>query len=416
MPAFSLSQVTRSRPTFPLQHRRASPSASPNPSHLAFIMASPAELEYSLYELRDPRHQEIRYLMRHRSSAHRVSKHSAAAELERRRRYSAVGPRDQWPNLAIAENRRRGNCVQYQTRPWFLPPGARRSDGTLVSPPPTPPLPGLSEAELAAWRRKRQLEEMRDWQVFLWGRGWERLGRIDDAHVFVRALPLTGTRNPTASTTSEGPDVPTSSLSSPTSTVPRRLSLRAIVHSGTNPPFGLRREFDLDALRKTIPEPHHLENWSVGARRKFHREEWMSKVQLSSDTRRASWPGAASAPISKDPEAAERKAERMAARMDEPETPVRPRGLQSMGVPMNLDYARTCLPALAAIIMSDRVKRGDMIDLAMPQPEAWPETVAYAYTGSLAFFSNATKENVIYLGGKLGKTRDMWSARRTYGH
>lgn len=56
--------------------------------------------------------------------------------------------------------------------------------------------------------------------------------------------------------------------------------------------------------------------------------------------------------------------------------------------------------------MSDRVKRGDIIDLALPHPEAWPETVAYVYMGQLEFLTEETKANVIYLGGKIGKKHD----------
>ncbi|KAL7817407.1 hypothetical protein V8C26DRAFT_399044 [Trichoderma gracile] len=347
------------------------------------------------------RRSRARNLARLRSSAHKVNKASAAARLERRRRYSATGPRGQWSEWAfeaptLSGRRRSTKCIQYTKTPIAVRaprPRVRMSDGTLVSPPSTPPPPGLSEPEVAVWLRKRQLEEMQGSQLLLWEEGYERLGRLDDAHVFVRALPLTGARSPTSST-SEEPDVPTSSLSSPKSTVPKRLSLRAIIHSRSNPPFGLKREFDLDALRETIPEPlvgrdmsHH-----------FDREKWLSKLQLSGDTRRASWPGAASSCNSKDPEADEGKAARM---MDERSRPIKARGLQSMGVPMNLDYARASLPALAAIIMSDRVKRGDMIDLALPQPEAWPETVAYVYTGNTVFLSAKARENVIYLGGKM---------------
>ena len=80
----------------------------------------------------------------------------------------------------------------------------------------------------------------------------------------------------------------------------------------------------------------------------------------------------------------------------------------------DLEYARTALPALAAIIMSDRVKRGDMIDLALPHPEAWPETVAYVYSGSLGFLSDETKANVIYLGGKPGKKIPRGYGTRSY--
>lgn len=64
-------------------------------------------------------------------------------------------------------------------------------------------------------------------------------------------------------------------------------------------------------------------------------------------------------------------------------------------------YARAQLPALAAIMMSDRVRRGDTIELALPHPRAWPETVAYVYTGEEELLTEPVKENILYLGGKV---------------
>ncbi|KAK1247658.1 hypothetical protein MKX07_000546 [Trichoderma sp. CBMAI-0711] len=296
----------------------------------------------------------------------------------------------------------RSRCVQpiytiYPNRPPR--PLTRLSDGTFVPRPPTPPSRGLSEAELARWYRFRQVEDMQDYLWTLWTDGRHRLGRLADAHVLVRALPLTGARSPTASP-SEAPDVPASSLSSPTSMTPKRLSLRAIVRPQSGQPFGLKREFDLDALRETVSEPPH----SISPAR-FDLRECLSWVRPPNGSRRASWPAAAASAssIEEDDVADERRA----VKIVKPSAPVQAHGLlpMSVGVPIHLDYARATLPALAAIIMSDRVNRGDTIDLALPHPEAWPETVAYVYLGRVEFLNAETEKNVIYLGGKVGRGR-----------
>jgi hypothetical protein len=51
--------------------------------------------------------------------------------------------------------------------------------------------------------------------------------------------------------------------------------------------------------------------------------------------------------------------------------------------------------------MSDRVRRGDTIELALPHPRAWSETVAYVYTGEEVLLTEQVRENILYLGGKV---------------
>lgn len=70
----------------------------------------------------------------------------------------------------------------------------------------------------------------------------------------------------------------------------------------------------------------------------------------------------------------------------------------SREVPIHLPYARTYLPALAAIMLSGHVETGDTIDLPMPHPEAWTQTVAYSYTGR-GELTEAMKQNILHLGG-----------------
>lgn len=49
-------------------------------------------------------------------------------------------------------------------------------------------------------------------------------------------------------------------------------------------------------------------------------------------------------------------------------------------------------------MLSGHVKTGDTIDLPMPHPEAWTQTVAYSYTGR-GELTEAIKQNILHLGG-----------------
>lgn len=66
----------------------------------------------------------------------------------------------------------------------------------------------------------------------------------------------------------------------------------------------------------------------------------------------------------------------------------------------DLQYARVHVPVLAALMLSGHVREGDIIDLPIPHPEAWPQTVAYFYTG-LGELTEAIKQNILYLAGKV---------------
>lgn len=66
----------------------------------------------------------------------------------------------------------------------------------------------------------------------------------------------------------------------------------------------------------------------------------------------------------------------------------------------DLRYARAYLPVLAALIYSGHIKPRDIVDLPLPFPEVWPQTVAYVYTGQ-GELTDAIKQNIEYLGGKV---------------
>ena len=63
-------------------------------------------------------------------------------------------------------------------------------------------------------------------------------------------------------------------------------------------------------------------------------------------------------------------------------------------------YVRAYLPVLAALLLSGHVHKGDIIDIPLPHPEAWTQTVAYVYTGQ-GNLNPAMKQNILQLGGKV---------------
>lgn len=71
-----------------------------------------------------------------------------------------------------------------------------------------------------------------------------------------------------------------------------------------------------------------------------------------------------------------------------------------MTAPIDLEFARSYLPVLAALLLSGHVREGDTLDLPIPHPQAWRQTVDYVYTGRDKP-SLAVRENILYLGGKV---------------
>ncbi|QYS97008.1 hypothetical protein H0G86_004243 [Trichoderma simmonsii] len=266
---------------------------------------------------------------------------------------------------------------------------------------------------------RRHLADFQRARIELWRQGAQRFGRLEDADVFVRPLPLgkshenigSPSRDPdspfTVSPSSPlpSPALPSPASPSPTSTLSRRLSVQAKIHSNSHSPIVLKREFDLDALRDTIPDPLPSPRSP-----NFNPEALLSVLEPLNRKRRASCsPDSDSTNASNDEndkeygdKGSDGDAEMTAETMASPEPFQRPRvSAQHTVVPINVQYARAQLPALAAIIMSGRVRRGDMIDLALPHPQVWPETIAYVYTGEAQLLTEQTKENILYLGGKI---------------
>lgn len=51
--------------------------------------------------------------------------------------------------------------------------------------------------------------------------------------------------------------------------------------------------------------------------------------------------------------------------------------------------------------MSKQVRVGDTIELPLPHPEAWAETVAWVYIGEEELATPKVRDNVQYLGGRV---------------
>jgi hypothetical protein len=49
---------------------------------------------------------------------------------------------------------------------------------------------------------------------------------------------------------------------------------------------------------------------------------------------------------------------------------------------------------------SKHINPHDRIDLPLPSPEAWLQTVQYVYTGQ-GELTEAIRQNILYLGGKV---------------
>ena len=78
----------------------------------------------------------------------------------------------------------------------------------------------------------------------LWKRGLQAMGNAPRPDVLVLPVPLSQPSRAAAAAGSLSP-----------SSVGKSLPVRVVVRSRGRPPFGLKRTFDVDALRATVPEP-----------------------------------------------------------------------------------------------------------------------------------------------------------------
>ncbi|KYK57441.1 hypothetical protein DCS_04450 [Drechmeria coniospora] len=243
------------------------------------------------------------------------------------------------------------------------------------------------------------------YRELLWRRGFLELGNMGQADVLV--VPLELRRSSLISSGRSGLE---REGSSPVE-AGERLFVRAVIHSKDRAPVGLSREFDLQTLRATIPAP-----LSPLRSPNFDRSTLLSVVSqgrpLSPSHR---------SPLSPQSPLPSPGFRRSGARHRGSVTALATASERQHGGPLampirayhaqppdpseltttDVRYARANLPALAAIMMSNQVRRGDRIDLPMPHPKAWMETVAYVYTGESSLLTERVKGNIVYLGGKV---------------
>ncbi|KAJ9428281.1 hypothetical protein QL093DRAFT_2130748 [Fusarium oxysporum] len=168
----------------------------------------------------------------------------------------------------------------------------------------------------------------------------------------------------------------------------RRLTTRVAVHSPGRKSIILTRTFDLDELRATLPVMSPLE------RHKENRRASVVTLQPPSVSSRASSPG-----ISHE----RRHSQGVLPRVDAKHSPAYERRGSRQGcgpVAIRLSYARTYLPVLAAVILSEHVRPGATVELPLPHPHAWGDTVAHVYTGRVTL-TEPIKQNILYLGGSV---------------
>lgn len=174
--------------------------------------------------------------------------------------------------------------------------------------------------------------------------------------------------------------------------------VRVVVHSAGRESIVLKRTFDIGRLMATLPEPAMAPCSPV-----FNKDAMMASLYVG---RRQSQQGMAIR-HSVSPESAQSHGPGTI-----PDTadgwPIRKytsltRKLHSRWLTTSIDlqYARAQVPILASFLMSPLVKRHDIIELPVPYPESWSETVAFLYTGEDSLVSAEVRSNVRHLGGKI---------------
>ncbi|KAF9773563.1 hypothetical protein IL306_008598 [Fusarium sp. DS 682] len=168
----------------------------------------------------------------------------------------------------------------------------------------------------------------------------------------------------------------------------RRLTTRVVVHSPGRKSIILTRTFDLDELRATLPP------MSPAERHQDDRRASVVTLHPPSVSSRASSPG-----VSRE----RRHSHGALPGIDPKQSPAFERRGSRQGfhpVAIRLSYARAYLPILAAVILSEHVPPGATVELPLPHPRAWEDTVAHVYTGRVAL-TEPIKQNILHLGGSV---------------
>ncbi|KFY89065.1 hypothetical protein V500_05963 [Pseudogymnoascus sp. VKM F-4518 (FW-2643)] len=233
------------------------------------------------------------------------------------------------------------------------------------------------------------------------------LGNAATADVFVRAMHSRvpnqnkGRRDSVMSNTGDDENYITIPQSDSGHVVIRA---RVIPYSKERKPFLIQRRFskaDIEASRPTTAEQakgeqkENNEKSDAGSAKgdegAENESEKRAAVQVAPEGP-ASTPSPQTAPAAKSPSPQKETPEPAAI------------GPKKRVMLIHMDYALKYLPILGAIMLSGYIRRGDTIDIPLPHPEAWSDTVAYVYTGA-GTASDAIKANVAHLAGTVDEGR-----------
>ncbi|KAI6083941.1 hypothetical protein F4821DRAFT_243715 [Hypoxylon rubiginosum] len=236
------------------------------------------------------------------------------------------------------------------------------------------------------------LLEVQD-QLRTWGHVFYGNAKNADAFIIARSLRRNNGLSPTDARKHDYRQGPPNTPITPSPS--KRLTVRAIVRPRAldRPSFLIQRNFDVDQLRATVPDPPRRYNHAVHQRRPSGNlpersptspQAYTHLTPAQSRSRRSSSVQSstllrAGANNSIDMESLMRDAK---------------------AVPIHLKYARVYLPVIAALLTSGHVREGDVIYLPLPHAEAWPQTARYVYTGQ-GELTDAVRENILYLAGKV---------------
>ncbi|KAI1314278.1 hypothetical protein F5Y03DRAFT_389753 [Xylaria venustula] len=168
-----------------------------------------------------------------------------------------------------------------------------------------------------------------------------------------------------------------------------RLTLRAIIRPKApgRQAFLIQRNLDIDQLRATASAKSRETSHQIVSPSRASRKPLPVPAKWSSNSRRPS--------TGVSPSQAERPSKITSHATDHDKLIRDPKT-----IPIHLHYAVSALPALATLLTSGHIGKGDVIYLPVPHAESWPQTVLYIYTGQ-GELTTAIRENILYLGGRV---------------
>lgn len=229
------------------------------------------------------------------------------------------------------------------------------------------------------WERRNSLQMRQELQA--WGHVFFRNGSY--ASCFVSAVALR------RSSDSSSADESAAAMGKNQVTIRARVRPCALDRK----PFLIKRAFDMDELRATIPELS-----PVSARTRRFSTDLSARSPLPAGRRRSSIAVGGELGADRDMSPI-RGTHPVPIRTLTPDRNRISRD-RLLTLPIDVQYARAFFPVLAALIYSKHIQKRDIIDLPMPHPEAWTHTVAHVYTGQ-GELTEAIEQNILYLGGKV---------------